>query len=482
MSQTEIIHLKKNNNSKEFTKESTKEKGKDSTTNEKENPAKEKGKDPTMNEKEGTAKGKGKDFTTKERESPEKGKGKDFTTKEKESSEKEKGKESTTKEKESPEKGKGKDSTAKEKESPEKKKGKDSTTNEKEGPAKEKGKNSTTNEKESPEKENGKDSTAKEKETSTKKKRKGSKKKKQESSKKENGEDSATKKKKDSLEKKETQFVIVEKPLERNTKKTIHKYAYSLKNLSFTYQGQNEKQSEFNLNIHEMKIPYKAVTSILGMSGHGKTTLLSLLGFLRMPQKGEMFINLCNNEETMGYEDVWENETTVADIRKKNLGFALQRGELAPFLNVKQNISMPLKLNKVDSFEIEDRINKLIKIFFPNDEKVKSKMPHDLSGGQYQRVALARALANNPDILLADEPTGTLDIRNSKIVMEHLKTISRQDKCVIIVTHNVSLAHRYSDEIYLVGSGKIIKHYPRNFRDSTSITELEDKIDKQFID
>jgi len=94
-------------------------------------------------------------------------------------------------------------------------------------------------------------------------------------------------------------------------------------------------------------------------------------------------------------------------------------------------------------------------------------------------VALARALAHDPNILLADEPTGTLDIRNSKKVMEHLQEIAhKQNKCVIVVTHNVSLAHRYSDIIYLVGSGKIMKRYTEG--DLPSIKELEDEIDNQF--
>jgi ABC-type lipoprotein export system ATPase subunit len=106
-------------------------------------------------------------------------------------------------------------------------------------------------------------------------------------------------------------------------------------------------------------------------------------------------------------------------------------------------------------------------------------MPHDLSGGQYQRAALARALANDPDILLADEPTGTLDIRNSKKVMEHLKKVAhKQGKCVVVVTHSVSLAHRYSDIIYLVGSGRIMKLY--NCDNLPNVRDLEDEIDKLF--
>ena len=248
----------------------------------------------------------------------------------------------------------------------------------------------------------------------------------------------------------------------------------------FSYEQHQDNKQDFTLEINQMSIPYHSVTSILGMSGHGKTTLLSLLGFLRKPLSGQMEIFIEAENKSYSYKNIWKSESSVTNLRKKYIGFALQRGELAPFLSVIQNIQMPLKLNNYKSSTMNERIKILFDILFPDEkDSITNKMPHDLSGGQYQRVALARALANNPDIILADEPTGTLDIRNSKKVMEHLRQIAHQQKkCVIVVTHNVSLAHRYSDNIYVVGSGKICAHYEQtNF---PQISELEDIIDKQF--
>lgn len=258
-------------------------------------------------------------------------------------------------------------------------------------------------------------------------------------------------------------------------------YAYELKNISYSYKDNSGSEDDFKLFIEEMKIPYQAVTSVLGMSGHGKTTLLSLLGLLRKAKDGEMDVYIRSLDKLLSYKEIWQNEDTVNDIRKKHLGFALQRGELASFLSVAENVSMPLELSRVRPDKITEKVTNILGDFFSKTEgNIGKQMPHGISGGQFQRVALVRALANDPDILLADEPTGTLDVGNSKSVMEHLVAVAhKKGKCVVLVTHNTSLAHRYSDNIYLIGSGKVMAQYlgRNNF---PGVVELEDEIDKQF--
>jgi hypothetical protein len=153
----------------------------------------------------------------------------------------------------------------------------------------------------------------------------------------------------------------------------IKLYAYDIKKLFFSYKIENGKQDEFSLKIEEMRIPYEAVTSILGMSGHGKTTLLSLLGFLRKPKSGKMTLNIRLLEKGYDYDEVWQSENTVTNLRKKSLGFALQRGELAPFLNVGQNIYMPLKLNQLEGDQARSRKDELLKIFFPTKKTLRGR-------------------------------------------------------------------------------------------------------------
>lgn len=185
--------------------------------------------------------------------------------------------------------------------------------------------------------------------------------------------------------------------------------------------------------------------SILGPSGCGKTTLLNIIGGLDRYSSGDLEIN---GISTKLYKDKdWDN------YRNHSVGFVFQSYNLIPHQTVLENVELALTLSGVSKRERRNRAVKVLKRVGLGD-KLKNK-PSQLSGGQMQRVAIARALVNDPEIILADEPTGALDSTTSLQIMEILKEISK-DKLIIMVTHNPSLAENYSTRIIKLLDGKII--------------------------
>ncbi len=185
--------------------------------------------------------------------------------------------------------------------------------------------------------------------------------------------------------------------------------------------------------------------SILGPSGCGKTTTLNIVGGLDHYTSGDLIIN---NKSTKNFKDKdWD------DYRNKSIGFVFQSYNLIPHQNVVNNVAMGLTLAGVKKAE-RIRLAKaaLEKVGLGNSLK---KKPNQLSGGQMQRVAIARALVGNPDIILADEPTGALDSETGVQVMEILKQVAK-DKLVIMVTHNAELAQQYSTRIISILDGKLV--------------------------
>ena len=184
--------------------------------------------------------------------------------------------------------------------------------------------------------------------------------------------------------------------------------------------------------------------SILGQSGCGKTTLLNIIGGLDRYTSGDLIIN---GKSTKDFKDKdWDA------YRNYSVGFVFQNYSLIPHQNILSNVELALTLSGVGKKERQKRaIEALKKVGL--EEQIHKK-PNQLSGGQMQRVAIARAIVNNPDIILADEPTGALDTKTSKQVMDILKEIAK-DKLVIMVTHNPSLAEEYSTRIIKILDGVI---------------------------
>ena len=185
--------------------------------------------------------------------------------------------------------------------------------------------------------------------------------------------------------------------------------------------------------------------AIVGASGSGKSTLLHLLGGVDKPSSGKVIVD---------GEDVYKlNDNNLAIFRRRQVGLIYQFYNLIPILNVKENIILPILLDnkKVDN----DYLNELISIL--GLEKRVDHLPNELSGGEQQRVSIGRALMNRPAIVLADEPTGNLDSKSSKEIIELLKLSNKKYKqTIIMITHDNSLALA-ADRIITIGDGKIIK-------------------------
>ncbi len=185
--------------------------------------------------------------------------------------------------------------------------------------------------------------------------------------------------------------------------------------------------------------------AIVGASGSGKSTLLHLLGGVDKPSSGKVIVD---------GEDVYKlNENNLAIFRRRQVGLIYQFYNLIPILNVKENITLPILLDnkKVDNDYLEELINIL------GLSKRVDHLPNELSGGEQQRVSIGRALMNRPAILLADEPTGNLDSKSSKEIIELLKLSNEKYKqTIIMITHDNNLALN-ADRIITIGDGKIIK-------------------------
>ena len=185
--------------------------------------------------------------------------------------------------------------------------------------------------------------------------------------------------------------------------------------------------------------------SILGQSGCGKTTLLNIIGGLDKYTEGDLIIN---GKSTKLFKDRdWDN------YRNHSIGFIFQSYNLIPHQSVLSNVELALTLSGVSKAERRRRASEALDKVGLSDQK--NKRPNEMSGGQMQRVAIARALVNNPEILLADEPTGALDSETSVQIMDLLKEIAK-DRLVIMVTHNPELAQKYSTRIVRLLDGKII--------------------------
>ena len=216
-----------------------------------------------------------------------------------------------------------------------------------------------------------------------------------------------------------------------------------LKNIKKDYISSDTKVSALKgIDITFRKHEF---VSILGPSGCGKTTLLNIIGGLDDYTKGDLIIN---GKSTKKFKDSdWDT------YRNHNVGFVFQSYNLIPHQSVLANVELALTLSGVSATERKKRAKKALEEVGLKDQI--HKKPNQLSGGQMQRVAIARALVNDPDIILADEPTGALDSKTSVQIMELLKSISK-DKLIIMVTHNPDLAKEYSTRIIKLLDGNMV--------------------------
>ncbi|GAV14710.1 ABC transporter ATP-binding protein [Paenibacillus sp. chi10] len=184
--------------------------------------------------------------------------------------------------------------------------------------------------------------------------------------------------------------------------------------------------------------------SIVGVSGSGKSTLLHILGGLDRPTSGQVFIG---ENSIYGYSD---DELSI--FRRRKVGFIFQFFNLIPVLNVQENIALPMILDneQVDTTYLDEIIETL------GLQERKTHLPSELSGGQQQRVSIGRALINRPHLILADEPTGNLDTKNTKEVMDLLRlTAKKYNQTIVLITHDLSIASA-SDRVITIEDGSII--------------------------
>jgi len=187
--------------------------------------------------------------------------------------------------------------------------------------------------------------------------------------------------------------------------------------------------------------------ALVAPSGSGKTTLLMMLGCVLEPTSGSI---------TIGNEEVYRDKWLIKDdraLRRTKIGFIFQAHYLIPFLNIEENVTLLPYQNGEKKSVVKPRVKEILDYLDMSDKM--ANMPSELSGGQNQRIAIARALANNPDIILADEPTAALDQQRAKSVVEMLKKITREKNVTIImVTHDERLLP-YCDKVLTIKEKKI---------------------------
>lgn len=186
--------------------------------------------------------------------------------------------------------------------------------------------------------------------------------------------------------------------------------------------------------------------SIVGTSGSGKSTLLNLVGGLMRPSQGTVYVK--------GKDLTKMNENQLALFRRRYIGFVFQSFNLVNTLTAAENVELPLVFSNVSSKEREKKVRTLLTNLGLEDRL--DHKPTELSGGQQQRVSIARAIINNPEIILADEPTGNLDSKTSEEIMEVLYALNRKGQTFLVVTHDMDVAH-YGTRIIYLSDGKITK-------------------------
>lgn len=215
-------------------------------------------------------------------------------------------------------------------------------------------------------------------------------------------------------------------------------------------------------------INFGEFVAIMGASGSGKTTLLNMISTLDTASGGKIYVD--------GHEISKLSDDEAANFRKKKLGFVFQNYRLLKSLTVRQNIAVPMSLLGKDDQEIDQKIDKLAEYFRLSNQL--DKYPVTLSGGQKQRVAIIRAIIKNPALLLADEPTGALDSKAAKLIMEYLAKVNQKfHTSILMVTHD-SLAASYANKVIFLKDGKIVDQIVKKDSNDAFQQELARKLAK----
>jgi len=203
------------------------------------------------------------------------------------------------------------------------------------------------------------------------------------------------------------------------------------------------KEKVVALDGVDLQIEEGEFISIVGPSGSGKSTLLNILGCLDSPTKGEVFLD--------GAQVDYRNKKSLVMLRRKFVGFVFQTFNLIPALNALENVEYPMYFNKPlkSRSERKEKAMKLLELV--GLEKRANHLPSELSGGEQQRIAIARALANDPKLILADEPTGNLDSVTGRSILNLLNLLNKEEgKTIIMVTHDLESAKRMSTVIRIL--------------------------------
>ncbi|MCI7098026.1 MAG: ABC transporter ATP-binding protein [Lachnospiraceae bacterium] len=233
----------------------------------------------------------------------------------------------------------------------------------------------------------------------------------------------------------------------------------SLKKIYTTRFGGNQVQALSNVNFSVEQGEYVA---IMGESGSGKTTLLNILAALDRPTSGQV---LLNGKELGGIR-----EKDLATFRRENLGFIFQEFNLLDTFSVKDNIFLPLVLSGTGVSEMEKRLKPIAGELGIAD--LLNKFPYEISGGQKQRAAVARALITNPQLILADEPTGALDSKSTDDLLETFRKINAQGQTILMVTHSAKAAS-HAGRVLFIKDGEV---FHQLYRGSSTNEQLYQKI------
>lgn len=202
----------------------------------------------------------------------------------------------------------------------------------------------------------------------------------------------------------------------------------TLKNIQKSYfQGENEQKVLKEIDLEVLDGEFIA---IMGPSGSGKSTLMNIIGCLDKPSRGEYFIE---EEKVSNFSD-----DDLADLRNQKIGFVFQNFNLLPKLSILDNVCLPLIYSGVSKNERKKRAYELLELVGLKDHV--NYFPNEISGGQKQRVAIARALVSKPSFILADEPTGALDTKNSIQIMSLFRELNNQGTTIVLITHEPEVA------------------------------------------
>ena len=218
-----------------------------------------------------------------------------------------------------------------------------------------------------------------------------------------------------------------------------------LKNIYKIYSDGEEENAIHALDGISLQVFEHEFVAIVGSSGSGKSTCMNIIGCLDIPTSGEYYLN--------GIDVSTMDDKELAHVRNKQIGFIFQQYNLIPKLNVVENVELPLLYRGLSAHERKEKAMAALERVGLADRA--KKFPNQLSGGQQQRVSIARALAGDPPVILADEPTGALDSKTGKEVLDFLKKLNREGTTIILITHDNGIAEQIP-RVVRIHDGKII--------------------------